>query len=260
MAPTLIASYFKDLSEWPHNGDTRFVRCGFLLASRSLFKVSEHDILFPEDDIVRYILIECVGANISDTELSNRIFDLEEDGYNESEIIKHLLNSGDIDENQNSIVGRMGLRNYSFVEGGRQVGCYQVAGAFMQPKNHRKGIMSRTYLFLLNWYEHLVCDDMQTIPGARIWAGPLVRASEVRIYNEKGGSFEDVLGEKGIGKHTGFLPWNKGSLMDTSQWTPNQLQSTVQKFIVLIISRSACCLRIGYDGEHVKDIANIGVC
>ena len=86
---------------------------------------------------------------------------------------------------------------------------------------------------------------MQTIPGARIWSGPMICAGEVRIYNVNGGSFEDVLGEKGIGRHNGFLPWNRGRLFDTSQWDPNQLQTTVQKFIVLIISRGTC-FRIGF--------------
>lgn len=245
MAPTLIESYRKDLSEWPHTGDTRSVRFGFLLASRSLFKISEHEIIAPEDDVVRYILIERIGANIPDVELSNMILDYEDDGLNEQDIIQELLRSGVVDEANNVTTGRVGLRNYSFVEDGQDIDCFQVAGAYIQPTSHRKGIMSRTYVFMLNWYEHLVCDDMQTIPGARIWAGPMIRAGEVRIYNENGGSFEDVLGEKGIGRHNGFLPWNRGRLFDTSQWDPNQLQTTVQKFIVLIISRGTC-LRIGF--------------
>lgn len=245
MAPTLIESYTKDLSEWPHTGATRFIRFGFLLVSTSLFKVSEYQILKPEDDIVRYILIERVGVNISNAEFSNLILDLEDDGLSEQRIIRALLNSGALDYDQNVIVARVGLRNYSFVESGQSVDCFQVAGAYTQPKNHQKGIMSRTYLFLLNWYEHLVCDDMQTIPGARIWAGPIIRAGEVRIYNEKGESFEDVLGEKGMGKHTGFLPWNKGRLHSTDSWEPNKLQTTVQKFIVLVMSRSTC-IKIGY--------------
>lgn len=85
----------------------------------------------------------------------------------------------------------------------------------------------------------------QTIPGAKIWAGPLVRAGEVRIYNENGKVSEDVLGEKGIGKHIGFMPWNKGRIYDVSGWLPNHLQTTVQKFIVLVISRDKS-LKIGY--------------
>ncbi len=245
MAPTLIESYTKDLREWPHTGATLFVRSGYLLASTSLFKVSEHEILAPEDDIIRYILIERVGARIGDVELSNLILDHEDDGLDEQSTIQELFRAGIIDQTQNVTAGRVGLRNYSFVEDGQRIDCFQVAGAYIQPKSHRKGIMSMTYLFLLNWYEHLVCDDMQTIAGAQIWAGPMVRAGEVRIYNEKGESFEDVLGEKGIGRHTGFLPWNKGRMFDTSPWDPNKLQTTVQKFIVLIISRDSC-QRIGF--------------
>lgn len=245
MAPTLTGQYSKDLSEWPHTGDTRFVRCGYLLASRSLFKISEHEIIEPEDDIRRYIVIERVGASISDTKLSTKIFDLQDDGLSEQAIIETILRSGVIDHSKNQVTGRVGLRNYSFMDNAVKIKCYQVAGAYIHPDSHRKGIMSRTYLFMLNWYGHLVCDDMQTIPGAKIWAGPLVRAGEVRIYNEKGDVFEDVLGEKGIGKHAGFVPWNKGQIYNVSGWHPNHLQTTVQKFIVLVISRDTS-KEIGY--------------
>lgn len=245
MAPTLIDKYSKDLSEWPHTGDTRFVRYGFLLASRSLFKVSEYEIIDPKDDISRYIVIERVGSSISDTKLSTNIFDLEDDGLTEQEIIENLLHSGVLDQSKNQVAGRVGLRDYSFMENSVEIKCHQVAGAYIQPSSHRKGIMSRTYLFMLNWHQHLVCDDMQTIPGAKIWAGPLVRAGEVRIYNEKGEAFEDVLGVKGIGRNVGFMPWNKGRVCDISGWLPNHLQSTVQKFIVLVISRDTS-LKIGY--------------
>lgn len=245
MAPTLTDKYHKDLSVWPHTGDTRFVRYGYFLASRSLFKVSEHKIIEPEDDIRRYIVIERVGASIGDTELSTKIFDLEDDGLSEQDIIKTILHTGVVDESKNQVAGRVGLRDYRFVENSVEIKCYQVAGAYTQPSYHRTGIMSRTYLFMLNWYQHLVCDDMQTIPGAKIWAGPLVRAGEVRIYNENGEVFEDVLGEKGIGKNRGFMPWNKGQIYDVSGWHPNHLQSTVQKFIVLVISLDTS-LTIGY--------------
>lgn len=245
MAPTLIESYIKDLSEWPHDGATRLTRFGFFLVSTYLIKVSEHQIVEPKDDIVRYITIEQVGTKMSDADLGNFILDLEEDGVDEKSIIRAILNQDIIDYTDNVTVARVGLRNYSFLENGRSIDCFQVAGAYTQPRDHRKGIMSRTYLFLLNWYDHLVCDDRQTIPGAKIWAGPMVRAGDVRIYNEKGETFEDVLGEKGIGRYTGFLPWNKGLVYSTASWEPNALQKTVQNFIVLIMSRDNC-LKVGY--------------
>ncbi|MEZ2604893.1 hypothetical protein [Kluyvera intermedia] len=75
-----------------------------------------------------------------------------------------------------------------------------------------------------------------------------MRTGDVRIYNAKTEAFEDVLGEYGMGKNTGFLPWNRGLLLDPelSSWSPNKVQVNVQKFIVLIISR---CLR-----------ASVGLC
>ncbi|AXO74274.1 hypothetical protein BC497_30090 (plasmid) [Klebsiella variicola] len=68
-----------------------------------------------------------------------------------------------------------------------------------------------------------------------------MRTGDVRIYNAKTEKFEDVLGEYGMGKNTGFLPWNRGLLLDPelSSWLPNKVQINVQKFIVLIISRSS---------------------
>lgn len=167
------------------------------------------------------------------------ILDKADDDIPEEDIIRELLRSGIIDESKNSIVGRIALREYSFVEDGNEVECYQVAGVETVKAIRQRGLCHRTYLFLLHWYEHLVCDDMQTIPGAKIWAGPLMRTGDVRIYNAKTETFEDVLGEYGMGKETGFLPWNRGLLLDAelSSWLPNKVQVNVQKFIVLIISR-----------------------
>jgi hypothetical protein len=239
MAPTLEISYAKDLSEFPHQGETRNLRYGFLINEASLFKISEIDILDPEDDIRLYVLIERVGDANPDA-LGEYILDSGDKGLSEQDTIRELLKSDLIDESKNSIAARIALREYTFVDNGLGVDCYQVAGVETERALRQRGLCNRTYLFLLNWYEHLVCDDKQTIPGAKIWAGPLVRSGEVRIYNEKGMVFEDVLGDFGRGKNTGFLPWNKGMLQsyDLGSWQPNQVQVVVQKFIVLIISRS----------------------
>lgn len=238
MAPTLDSSYAKDLSEFPHQGETRVARFGFLINEASLFKISEIDIIEPEDDICLYILMEQVGAHDQD-KLMAFILDKADDNVPENEIIKELLNSDLIDESKNSTAGRIALREYSFRENGVEIESYQVAGVETVRALRQRGLCYRTYLFLLHWYEHLVCDDKQTIPGAKIWAGPLMRSGDVRIYNAKTETFEDILGEYGMGKNTGFLPWNKGLLLDPElgPWLPNKLQVTVQKFIVLIISR-----------------------
>ncbi|EPG9044502.1 hypothetical protein PGN83_06450 [Klebsiella aerogenes] len=242
MAPTLDSSYSKDLSEFPHSGETCVTRLGFLINEFSLFKISEITIIEPEDDIVLYILIEKVGASDQNV-LMEFVADKADEDFHEEEIISELLKSGIIDESQNTVAGRIALREYSFVEDGNEVDCYQVAGVETVKNIRQRGLCHRTYLFLLHWYEHLVCDDTQTIPGAKIWAGPLMRTGDVRIYNAKTETFEDVLGEFGVGKNTGFIPWNKGILleMELSTWRPNQIQISVTKFIVLIISR---CSRV----------------
>ncbi|AUX74199.1 hypothetical protein [Erwinia pyrifoliae] len=240
MAPTLIASSFfnKNIGEFAHQGETRFVRFGYMVAATSLFKLTELELIAPEDDIHTYITIEQVGGTYGNqTAVSEKILDLKDDGISEAEIIGHLLASELLDENANIHAGRIALRSYCFVEDGNEVSCNQVAGVGVEEAFQKKGISSRAYLFLLNWFEHLVCDDTQTIPGAKIWAGTLIRACEVRIYNENGHVFEDVLGELGKGRNRGFLPWNKGMLTDVSTWQPNEVRPTAQKYIVLVISR-----------------------
>lgn len=239
MAPTLDSAYSKDLSEFPHPGNTCVARFGFLINEASLFKISEIDIIAPEDDICLYVLMERVGSQ-NQGHLSEFILDRGDDGASEAEIIEELLRSGMLDESQNTVAGRIALREYSFIEYGNEISCYQVAGVETVKALRQRGLCYRSYLFLLQWYEHLVCDDTQTIPGAKIWAGPLMRTGDVRIYNAKTEAFEDVLGEYGEGKNTGFLPWNKGLLLtpELGSWLPNKVQVTVQKFIVLIISRN----------------------
>lgn len=243
MAPTLNSAYSKDLSEFPHSGETRVSHYGFLINEASLFKISEITIVNPEDDIVLYTLIEKVGA-FDQEQLMEFVLDRADKEISEEDIIKELLTSEIIDESKNTVAGRIALREYSFIEeNGDEVNSYQVAGVETVKTIRQRGLCYRTYLFLLHWYTHLVCDDTQTIPGAKIWAGPLMRTGDVRIYNAKTTKFEDVLGEFGVGKNTGLIPWNRGKLLDMelSTWNPNRIQITVQKFIVLVISR---CSRI----------------
>lgn len=238
MAPTLDTAYSKDLSEFPHQGETRVARFGFLINEASLYKISEIEIIEPEDDICLYVSMERVGAH-DQGDLSEFILDRADEDAPEEEIIKEALQSGLLDESKNTIAGRIALRFFFKQKTAYEIDCYQVAGVETVRALRQRGLCHRTYLFLLHWYEHLVCDDKQTIPGAKIWAGPLMRTGDVRIYNAKTETFEDVLGEYGMGKNTGFLPWNRGLLLDPelSSWLPNKVQVNVQKFIVLIISR-----------------------
>ncbi|HBB8621987.1 TPA: hypothetical protein J2L16_001800 [Escherichia coli] len=238
MAPTLERTYSKNLYEFPHRGETRVSRFGYLINEASLFKISEITIIEPDDDICLYILMEKVGAR-DQGELMDFILDRGEDGMSDSDIIQAILRSDMLDQSRNTTAGRIALREYTFIEDGVEIDCYQIAGVETERAIRQRGLCNLTYRFLLHWYEHLVCDYNQTIPGAKIWAGPLMRTGDVRIYNAKTETFEDVLGEYGMGKETGFLPWNRGLLLDPelSSWLPNKVQVNVQKFIVLIISR-----------------------
>lgn len=124
MAPTLDSAYSKDLSEFPHKGETRVVRFGFLINEASLYKISEIEIIEPEDDICLYVSMELVGAR-DQGDLSEFILDRADEDAPEEEIIKEVLQSGLLDENKNTIAGRIALREYSFVEDGNEIECYQ---------------------------------------------------------------------------------------------------------------------------------------
>ncbi|MEZ2604892.1 hypothetical protein [Kluyvera intermedia] len=120
MAPTLDSASSKDLSEFPHDGETRISRFGFLINEASLYKISEIEIIEPGDDICMYISMERVGAH-DQSELSEFILDKADENASEEEIIKELLRSDLLDESKNTIAGRIALREYSFVEGGNEI-------------------------------------------------------------------------------------------------------------------------------------------
>ncbi|ECJ4341303.1 hypothetical protein BTG06_18895, partial [Salmonella enterica subsp. enterica serovar Concord] len=109
MAPTLDTAYSKDLSEFPHQGETRVARFGFLINEASLYKISEIEIIEPEDDICLYVSMERVGAH-DQGDLSEFILDRADEDAPEEEIIKEALQSGLLDESKNTIAGRIALR------------------------------------------------------------------------------------------------------------------------------------------------------
>lgn len=99
MAPTLDSAYSKDLSEFPHPRETRVTRFGFLINEASLYKISEIQIIEPEDDICLYVSMERVGA-YDQSQLSEFILDRADEGATEEEIIKELLRSGLLDDSK----------------------------------------------------------------------------------------------------------------------------------------------------------------
>lgn len=241
MAPTLIASssFDKNIGKFAHEGETCLRRFGYLFTSDALYKLSQLELIEPEDEIHTYITIDRVGAADDDyARITKAIIKLTAQDDSDEEVIRHLFDSGYLDETKNMPVGRIALRTYHFLDdAGCPVEAPQIAGVKVERGFQQQGLTSRSYMFLLNWYEHLVCDEEQTVKGAKIWANSLYDQCHVRIYNGKGQVFEDRLSELGVGAK-GFLPWNKGMHVDLSGWHPNEIQLTVQKFIVLIISRN----------------------
>lgn len=241
MAPTLISSssFHKNIGKFAHEGETCLLRSGYLFTRDALYKLCQLELIEPEDEIHTYITIERVGAAEDDyARITLTILKMVDDDASDEEIIKHLLASSYLDHTKNVAAGRIALRSYYFIDdAGNEVEAPQIAGVKVERPFQQQGLSSRAYMFLLNWYEHLVCDEEQTVQGAKIWATGLYDQCNVRIYNGKGQVFEDRLSELGVGAK-GFLPWNKGMLVDLSGWKPYEVQQTVQKFIVLIISQN----------------------
>lgn len=241
MAPTLIASslFDKNIGKFAHKGETCLIRFGYLFTDDALYKLSQLELIEPENEVHTYITIDCVGAaDHSTARITKTIAKMSGEDASDEEIIRHLLSSGYLDETKNVKAGRIALRSYYFIDdAGQEVEAPQVAGVKVERPFQQQGLSSRAYMFILNWFEHLVCDEEQTVQGAKIWAGRLYDQCNVRIYNGKGQVFEDRLSELGVGAK-GFLPWNKGMLVDLSGWTPNEVQQKIQKFIFLIISRN----------------------
>ena len=132
MAPTLIASslFDKNIGKFAHEGETCLLRFGYLITDDALYKLSQLELVDPEDEIHTYITIECVGAADDDkARITKTIAKMVDEDASDEEIIKHLLGSGYVDESKNVDAGRIALRSYFFTDdAGQEVEAPQVAG------------------------------------------------------------------------------------------------------------------------------------
>lgn len=236
--PTIIdASQFdKNLNSFAHQGPTEVGRICYFISSNQLYKLTEINLIDPSDEIDTCVTIHLVNHQSGDDDvMALRVDELYDDGNTESSIITTLLRESN--ETLNRLVGRIALRKYSLLNYANEYeSAPQVAAVKVEREYQQRGIITASYLSLLNWYDYLVSDDYQTVSGAKIWANSLSVRADVQIYDGANECFCGILGPSAIG-NDGFKPWCSAPLTNLHSWAPNLLQDQPQKFIVLVLSR-----------------------
>ncbi|MFJ5366668.1 hypothetical protein ACIPR9_16360 [Pectobacterium punjabense] len=237
MAPSLIDSYSKDLGNFPDCDSKTLIREGYIIAPRtnSLVRLSEY--LLTGLNAPPYCLVATeVGCGTEGWfELYSQ--ELSSEGKNEQQIIDQLLVSGMENEERDVVIARFVYQPYRFlVQDDEQIGM-QIKGAFVHSDLEQFGLARTVYGFLLNWHDHIVCDNKQTVYGAKIWARGMLAVGRVQIYDANLPGFVDVLAEGGIG-HGRLKPWDGLNLSQAqlSDWGDNHLNVESCTQIVNIIS------------------------
>ncbi|MEI7366702.1 hypothetical protein PJ912_14840 [Pectobacterium colocasium] len=237
MAPSLIDSYSKELDKFPDCDSKTLIREGYIIAPRtfSFIRLSEYQLTGLNAPPYCLVATEVGCGTEGWFELHSQ--ELSSEGQSEQEIIEKLLTSGMENEEHDTVIARFAYRPYRFLaQNGEQVGM-QIKGAFVHSDLEQFGLARTVYGFLLNWYDHIVCDNKQTVYGARIWARGMLAVGRVQIYDANLPGFVDVLAEGGIG-YGRFKPWDGLNLSQAqlSDWGDNHLNVESCTQIVNIIS------------------------
>lgn len=255
MAPSLIHGYSKNLSKFPDCTSKELIREGYLIAPRShaLIRLSEYKLSGAE---TAFCLVATEMGCGTDGWYEEYGLARSQDGQSEQEIIQELLSSGMENEENDAVIARFAYQPYHFqAHDGPQQGM-QIKGAFVNPFLEQKSLARTIYGFLLNWYPHIICDNKQTVYGAKIWARGMLDVGRVQIYDATLPGFVDILTEGGKG-HGNTMPWDGLSLSQAqlSDWGDNQLNVESCTQIVNIISAQDRSNPIGlttYDKETEK--------
>ncbi|GAL58881.1 hypothetical protein EV102420_13_01380 [Pseudescherichia vulneris NBRC 102420] len=246
MAPSLIDSYSKELSKLPDYTSKTLTRQGYLIAPRThaLIRLSEYQLT--GINIPPYCLIVTEVGCGTEGWYQEYALECSLDGQSEQEVIAELLDSGMEKDEDDTVIARFTYLPFGFQDSqGPQQGM-QITGAFVKPGYDKKGLSSAVYGFLLNWYEHIVCDNKQTVPGAKIWARGMLTVGRVQIYNARIPKFVDVLAKGGIGCGN-VKPWDGLNLTQAqlADWGGNHLNHETCINVVNIISARDKNVQIG---------------
>ncbi|WP_224553194.1 hypothetical protein [Pectobacterium versatile] len=154
---------------------------------------------------------------------------MDEEGANAFEAAEHIIKIQIVDDTDNScIVGRFAYNNFPFVGlDAKECLGKQIKGAYLEPPYDSARIGVTAYRFLLEKYQHLVCDNLQTILGASMWSGTMRKHGDVMIYDTVKKCFIEKLGDRAKGVCTGFIPWDIGGLSPNrvfEEWGDRELR------------------------------------
>lgn len=237
MSPNFTNSYSKNLNRNPDcDREYELESFYYLSIQGDLLKITEYALIGSEFHY--YSKIVSLGCT-SDGFYSQYSQELREQNFSDENIIDELLKLDMHDEEEDTLVGRVAYNNFTFLDDGVSIVGKQIRGIYIIDEYQLIGIARSIYKILIIRHGHIVCDSMQTLSGASLWANAIVKLGEVKIYDTIKREFIDKLTSRGCGVN-GVLPWSAQGLtqMEISRWEPKKLSMESCHHIVNIISDS----------------------
>ncbi|CNK75911.1 Uncharacterised protein [Yersinia frederiksenii] len=248
MAPSIIVGYSKNLSEFPECDSRDKLRVGYLISSDySLIRLTEWALVNSPDKYQYCLTAVIIGGDDNDW-LQEIAIEMRQSGTDEAGIINYIRGLGAEDEDDDACEhsARFVYKSFQFrIQTENDIGV-QIKGAYVHPSKEQKALARTIYAFLLNWHRHVVCDNHQTVYGAKIWAKGMLSVGRVQVYDDLQQQFVDTLALGGIGQ-AGVKPWDALLLSEQqiSHWNPNALSIDPASKILAIISASDRIDKVG---------------
>ncbi|MCL2899391.1 hypothetical protein [Brenneria tiliae] len=243
MVPSLTGdSYAKDLSKLPSFPGGSFIsNIHYFLLPDDVVMLRLTEITYDKADYDHIATVEELTFS-SPGFITEHIDELrEENGLSDEEVVERILALDMIDEDSTMIIARFAYNNFIFKNrDGNQVQGKQIKGAYVHPQKAGVGLAGQIYRQLAILHRHLVCDNLQTVYGAALWAVTVRNvAGRVDIYNAAREQYVEELGDGAVGVN-GCIPWDIGTLtpFKSGKWQQYPYHATIHHcyYLVLIIS------------------------
>nr|WP_314266049.1 hypothetical protein [uncultured Moellerella sp.] len=236
MSPNFTRNYSKDLNRKPDcEKEIKIDSFYYLSREGDLLKITEFALIGSEYDYYAEIISMGCGTDGFFAEYAMLLRARNIPG---EKIIEELLSSGMHYEEEDRLIGRIAYKDFTFFDCGITKMGKQIRGVTLRDNYQGMGVARHIYKGLLLKHNYLICDNLQTIGGASLWAAGMVKIGEVRIYDTLQKSFIDTLTPYGCGVN-GIIPWSAQGLsqMDMASWEPRKLSMDSCQHIVNIISK-----------------------
>lgn len=237
MPPDLIATYTKDLSIELSGSKELLEIYHFFTREGGLFRA--HEYLLSGGEYQYYLDVYSVGCSTLDfyIEYGSSLLD---DYVHQANVVNTLLNLNMEDESKTTLIGRVAYQDFNFIESKQSISentGKQIKSVIIGNDFRGAGLARSIYRILIEKYQYLVCDNIQSIDGGSLWASSVLSIGKIRVYDTKIKKFIDTLGKRGLGI-SGFAPWSCQSLTASQivEWGRPYNQDACHH-IVNIISR-----------------------